>query len=471
MHRRDFLITTAAATLAASTPWTSSAEPRKRPNIVLIMADDLGYGHLGCYGQKIIQTPNLDRLATQGIRFTQAYSGSSLCAPSRSSLLTGTHTGHTAVRGNEGGIPLPLDEITLGEVLQSAGYRTGLFGKWGLGDANTPSTPNRQGFDEFFGYLHQRHAHFYYTDYLWENETKYPLPGNRDGKQEQFSHDVILEKGLEFITASKDAPFFCFFSFTLPHHEWAVPKETLALYTGKFEEQPHEYRWREGYAQPAEPKATMAAMITHMDKGVGKIMEHLASEGLAEETLVLFLSDNGGADYSLACPEFFVANGLLRDYKGSLYEGGIRVPAIARWPGRLPAGAENDAVWYGPDLMPTFAKLVGAEIPEKCDGVSVQSAWETGSSSAEASERFLYWELGDEKKLARAGRMGIWKSVLPSPDAPMELYDLSQDPGESTNVADQHPEIVTHMRKPLDVNHQPPPPQIEPGKPDSRQFF
>lgn len=447
----------------------SASQSERAPNILLILADDLGYGHLGCYGQEKIQTPHLDRLAERGMRFTQAYSGSTVCAPARSVLMTGYHSGHTPVRGNTGGIALRDGDLTMAEILQSAGYRTGLFGKWGLGDAHTEGAPNRQGFDEFFGYLHQRHAHFYYPDFLWENDRKVPLPGNRDGGRETYAHDVILKRSIEFIRESKDAPFFCFFSSILPHHEWIAPAETLAIYEGKFEENPPEYDWRHGYATPSAPKATMAAMITHLDKSIGELMHTLRDLGIEENTLVLFASDNGGGDYELACPEFFMANAPFRGYKGDLYEGGIRVPAIASWPGKVKPGTVSERVWYFPDLMPTFADLAGASdlVPKDCDGLSISSIL----SGGEAPEhRFLYWESGDEDP-KRALRMGDWKAIWPKTDSAVELYDLSVDPGETNNVAEEHAEIVAEMRGLMESNHAEAPPQIEPDMPDARYYY
>ena len=478
MRRREFLRRAGLGMAALAAAPDQARQPRAdageawRPNIVLIMADDLGYGHLGCYGQKSIRTPHLDRLARDGMRFTQAYAGCSQCAPTRSVLMTGYHAGHTPVRGNGGGIPLRDEDVTLAEVLREAGYATGLFGKWGLGEATTAGVPNRQGFDEFFGYLHQKHAHFYYTDYLWHNGERHPLPGNRDGKREQYSHDVILDRALAFLGERRDRPFFCFLSLTIPHHEWTAPEETLREYAGAFEENPPAFRWREGYAFPAEPKATMAAMITHMDKGVGRVLHQLEQCGLSGNTLVIFTSDNGADSYSLASPEFFKANGPLRGYKYDLYEGGIRVPAIARWPGRIAPGRESGHVWYAPDLMPTFAELAGNPdgVPKDTDGLSIVPALlgEAGAGRAQPEHPFLYWET---QAGSRATRMGDWKAVLPNPDARVELYDLSADPGETHDVAGGHASLVAEMRAHMEASHVEPPPQTEPGAPDGRQYF
>jgi arylsulfatase A-like enzyme len=440
-----------------------------------MMADDLGYGHLGCYGQEIIQTPHIDQLAAEGLKFTQAYSGCTVCAPARSVLMTGYHSGHTPVRGNSGGISLRDEDLTMAEILKSAGYTTGLFGKWGLGDGQTEGIPNKQGFDRFFGYLHQLHAQFYYTDYLWNNQEKYPLPGNMDGKREQYTHDVILEKALEFIRENKGGPFFCFLSMTIPHHEFAAPDETLRMYSGKFEEHPLDFRWREGYANPKEPKATMAAMITHMDKGVGQVVRLLDELGIRENTLVLFVSDNGAGDYGLAEPEFFKANGPLRGYKGSLYEGGIRVPAVASWPGRIEAGSDSAQVWYFADLMPTYAELAGAsaKVPQDCDGLSIVPALvgEETAGRAQQDHEFLYWESGSEKELKKAVRIGDWKAVWPNPAAPIELYNLAVDVGEQNNVVDENPRIAVQARQILSREHLPPPPQTEPEAPDARYYY
>ncbi len=466
MDRRTFLKRMGLAALAPMGAAAATAQPAKRPNIVFIMADDLGYGHPGCYGQQIIRTPNLDRMAREGTRFTSAYAGCSKCAPSRSVLMTGLHAGHTPVRGNSGGVPLRDGDVTLAEVLKDAGYRTGLFGKWGLGDAHTSGAPNNQGFDEAFGYLHQKHAHFYYTDYLWHNGEKYSLPGNMNGQRTQYSHDVILDKALEFIGAGQDGPFFCFLSLTIPHHEWTAPEESLREYSGRFEEAPPKYRWREGYACPKEPKANMAAMITHMDKGVGKVLDLLETKGIAEDTLVIFTSDNGPDRYSLACADFFNARGGLRGYKYDFYEGGIRMPAIARWPGHTPANASCEYPWHFADVLPTFAEFAGAKrVPKDIDGLSVAPAF-LGKASELPEERFLYWDAGD----SRAARFGKWKVVQPAPDAPVELYDLETDLAETSDLAAEHPDIVLKLTAMMDRNHEPPPPQIEPTAPDGRYY-
>jgi arylsulfatase A-like enzyme len=474
MRRRDFLRSIAgAATAAALSPVVFGAEGRgtRKPNIVFILADDLGTYHLGCYGQKIIRTPNIDRIAGEGVRFTQTYAGCTVCAPSRSVLMTGLHMGHTPVRTNPGGVPLRAEDVTVAQVLKNAGYATGGFGKWGLGDAATDGVPTRHGFDEFFGYLHQVHAHFYYPEYLWHNDEKVSLPGNAGGKKGQYSADVILEKGLDFIRANKERPFFCYLPTTLPHAELAVPEESLKLYSGKFDEEPF-LNPRPGYAAPREPKATLAAMITHMDKGVGRVLALLAELGLEDDTLVFFASDNGGPGPYGVRGNFFKPNGPLRGYKTSLYEGGLRVPMIVRWPGKIKAGSVSDFVWYFADVMPTLAELAGARAPDDMDGISVMPTLvgEEAAGPKQQKHEFLYWEFGDAKRFQQAARMGDWKAIRLKPDAPLELYDLSTDIGETQNVATEHPQVVAKIEEYLKTCRTDPPPQIEPDKPKGQRW-
>lgn len=472
MDRRSFLRLTGTGVAAATFPGLlgeACGQGANRPNIVLIMADDLGYGHLGCYGQDKIATPNIDALARRGVKFTDAYAGCSLCAPSRSVLMTGLHAGHTPVRGNDGGIPLRGADITMAEVLKKAGYTTGLFGKWGLGDAGTTGEPNDQGFDEFFGYLHQKHAHFYYTDYLWHNKERHLIPENRHAKA-VYTPDLILEKALDFLDTPREEPFFCFLSTTIPHHEWIAPEEDVAKYAHTFEDEPPPFRWRQGYALPDKPKATFAAMVSHMDEGVGKIISLLEERSLTENTLVIFTSDNGADRYSLANPDFFQANGLLRGFKGELYEGGLRVPAVAAWPGHVRENSISDHPWYFADLLPTFAQLAGTPetMPDDCDGLSIAPLL-YGTTKGLEEHEFMYWELGTGENLYRALRMENWKAVWPKPDAPVELYDLDADIGEAANVADANPGQVRKMKRIMNQQHEEAPPQLEPNAPDGMQ--
>ena len=441
----------------------------KKPNIIFIMADDLGYGHLGCYGQKLIQTPNIDRLAAEGMKFTQAYSGCSLCAPARSSLMTGTHTGHTSVRGNGGGVSLQPNDITVAEILKNAGYKTGLFGKWGLGEHGTAGTPNKKGFDEFFGYLHQLHAQFYYPEFLWGNENKYYIPENECGKCGVYSHDLIMEKAFEFIRRNQSEPFFLYLPLTIPHHEFVAPDEALELYRGKFEEHPIAH-WRDGYALPREPRATLAAMITHMDKGVGELMALLKELNIDNNTLLIFTSDNGAAEGPLSDPEFFNANGPLNGLKGSLYEGGIRVPMIARWPDNIEPNSQSDHVLYFPDVLPTLAELGGVKsnITQSIDGISFLPSL-LGNASEEHD--FLYWENADYERtppyaeisetIEQAVLIQNWKAVKNRPEETIELYNLLADIGEQCNVANEHPDIVEKMEMIMRREHKTAPPQVD----------
>jgi arylsulfatase A-like enzyme len=429
--------------------------PSEPPNIVFILADDLGYGHLGSYGQEQIRTPHIDRLAEQGTRFTQFYSGSTVCAPARSVLMTGMHTGHTSVRGNTGGIPILDDDVTVGEVLQAAGYTTGIFGKWGLGDAETTGVPNRQGFDEFFGYLHQVHAHFYYPYFLWQNEEPYILEGNEGGARGAYTHDVITEKALQFVRDQDDAPFFLYLAYTIPHTELLVPEESFAEYAGQFPE-PNPYVSPNGhYADQPNPRTAFAAMVTRMDRDVGRVLTLLDSLNLSDNTIVFFTSDNGGQRGGGPDLDFFQGNASLRGSKGNLYEGGIKVPMIARWPGRIADGAVSDHPWAFWDVMPTLAELAGAAVPDSIDGISMLPTL-LGDRGAEQQHEFLYWENGGEANLQQAVRWGQWKAVRPRGVPTLELYDLAADPSEATDVALLHPDVVATIEALLATARVPP---------------
>ena len=461
-----------AVVLACAASVIAGGEARRRPNIVFIMADDLGYGHLGCYGQRLIRTPSIDRLAAQGMRFTQCYAGAAVCAPSRSVLMTGLHGGHTSVRGNTGGIPLLPEDVTVAEILHQAGYATGLFGKWGLGEHGTMGVPTRQGFDEFFGYLHQIHAHFYYPEYLWHNDRKYPLEGN-DGKSGRYAHDEIVVKALDFIRRHKDEPFFAYIPFAVPHYELLVPEDSLREYQGKFSETPYRGRGRSAgypsdYAKQPTPKAAIAAMITRMDRSVGRILALLKQLDLADNTIVFFTSDNGPS-YGPGDPTFFKASGGLRGVKASLYEGGIRVPMIVRWPGKVHAGSINSHPWYFADVMPTLAELGGTKPPKGIDGVSVVPALlgEVAAGRKQREHEYMYWE-GGKSHAIRAGR---WKAIRKTkPRAKLELYDLEGDVGETRNVAADRPDVAAKMKIYIEKAHARTRPQIEPPKPEGRQY-
>ncbi|MCP4099780.1 MAG: arylsulfatase [Planctomycetaceae bacterium] len=401
----------------------------KRPNIIYILADDLGYGDLGCYGQKLIQTPNIDNLAKTGMRFTDHYSGAPVCAPARCVLLTGLHTGHCPIRGNralefEGNVPIPKSYVTLGEVMQKAGYATGAFGKWGQGYPGSVGDPVLRGFDQFYGYNCQREAHNYYPGHLWKNDKKVVLTGNEKGKKEQYSHDLITEQALSFIATPRDKPFFAYVPYTIPHTSFQVPD--LEPYREK--------SW-------SGNQKTQAAMISRMDRDVGRIVKQVEALGELENTLIIFSSDNGphGAGKTLT---HFNAAGPLRGKKGATYEGGIRVPLVVSWPGKIKPGTESDLISGFQDLFPTFAELAGAKAPANIDGISFVS--ELLGRPTQKKHEYLYWELGTRQGL----RKGNWKAIRNSTKKKLgevEIYDLSNDIGESNNLATQKPEIAAQF--------------------------
>jgi len=453
-----------ACSPAAQTKQEANTDPAK-PNIVYILADDLGYGDLSCYGQTNFSTPNIDRLATNGLQFTQHYSGATVCAPSRSSLMTGLHTGHTFVRGNkgmtdadgnriEGQYPIPDNLVTLAERLKEVGYVTGAFGKWGLGGPGTEGDPNNQGFDDFYGYNCQSLAHNYYPYHLWDNQEKIMLTGNEGTQKNQYAPDLIQEQRLQFIEENKDTNFFLYMPSVIPHAELITPDSIMALYRGKYgEEKPykgHENGPRHrngGYESQAEPHAAFASMVHLLDKQVGEILNKLEDLGLSDNTIVLFTSDNGPHLEGGADPDFFDSNGPLQGYKRDLYEGGIRVPMIASWPTKIKAGQTDhiSAFW---DVLPTLTELTGAPTPEDIDGISFLPTL-TGTGE-QLQHDYLYWEF-HERQGRQAVRMGKWKGVryniFKDPDVRLELYDLSQDIGETNNLAEQHPEIVAQIEE------------------------
>jgi arylsulfatase A-like enzyme len=469
LSRRELLKSAAGgALLGAQTPL--SAQGTRPPNIVFILADDLGYADLGCYGQKLIRTPNIDRIAAEGMRFTDGYSGCTVCAPSRNVLMTGFHAGHVTVRSNPGGVSILPGDVTVAQVLKSRGYSTGGFGKWGLGDIGTPGVPWKHGFDQFFGYLHQIHAHFYYPPYLWDNDKKFPLTGNDNGKRTNYSHDVIASRAREFIRSRHGQPFFCYVPFTIPHMEYLVPQDSIDEYKGKIPEQapiPPGH-----YAAQEHPRAAYAGMVSRMDRDVGRIMDLLKELKLDENTIVLFASDNGPI-FPAGQTNFFNSAGPLRGRKQTMYEGGIRIPMIARWPGKISAGAVSDLPWYFADFLPTAAELAGVKAPSGLDGMSlVPTLLGTKVAGHEQSRHdFMYWEFpsyiaatggfSDEPPM-QAVRMGEWKAVRPKPGAPLELYNLRQDIGETTNVAAQNPKVMERIESYLKTARTEPIKQPEP---------
>jgi arylsulfatase A-like enzyme len=428
MKRRDFLQASAVAMTAQRAGLAAMA----RPNIVFILADDLGYGDLGCYGQKQIQTPNLDRMAAEGIRFTQAYSGSTVCAPSRCCLMTGRHTGHATVRGNikpEAG--LREGETTVASLLKRAGYSTALFGKWGLGGPGTGSVPNSRGFDQFYGYLDQQHAHNSYPDHLWDNQNESFLTGNWFDQRKQFSNDLFTERALKYVSAAT-RPFFLYLSYTIPH-----ANNELAAVRGNGIETPDD----KPYAGRPWPQAerNFAALITRMDSDVGRLLSALSSAGHEQNTLVIFTSDNGPHQEGGRKPEFFQSSGPLRGIKRDLYDGGIRVPFIARWPGTIPAGRTSDQVHAFWDFLPTCAELAGVTPPSGLDGISMLPAF-LGKPQPR-HHYYLYWEF-HENRFAQAIRTGNFKCCRGNPGESIEVYDLINDLGERANIADKYPELV-----------------------------
>lgn len=415
-----------------------AAEPQ-RPNIIFILADDLGYGDVGAYGQKLIRTPRIDQLAREGMRFTQFYSGAPSCAPSRCVLMTGKHTGHARIRANSDKSLLPEDAVFT-QVLKASGYATGVVGKWGLGLDRSPGAPWLKGVDEFFGYLNQTHAHTHYPDYLWKNDRKIDIPENRDGARKVYSHDLFAGEALDFIRRHKDQPFFLYGAFTLPHAEVAVPDDSLAEYRGKWPE-PKPFAGAKTYKAQKEPRAVRAAMITRFDRDVGRIMDLLDELKIADRTLVIFTSDNGPITAGGQDPEFFDSNGPLRDLKFTLYEGGIRVPFIARWKGKIAAGQDSPHLGDFADMFPTFAELAGAKAPGGIDGVSIVPTLLGRPANQQARREYLYWEAAPQQ----AVRMGDWKLVRAAPEKAPELYNLADDIGETKNVAAAQPEVARRL--------------------------
>ena len=456
-------------------PGTAGAQaPSKRPpNIILILADDLGYNEVGAYGQKKIRTPNIDRLAQEGVRLTDHYSGSPVCAPSRAVLLTGLHTGHAYIRDNdemgdrgdvwrdlslEGQRPLPAGTVTIASVLKRVGYATAAVGKWGLGGPGSTGEPNRLGFDLFFGFLCQRIAHNHYPPYLWRNTTKVPLenpgiypheklPADKDpgaaasyarygGKQ--YALDVMGEEARAFVRDNKERPFFLYFAPTIPHAALQVPEDSLAEYAGAFPETP--YLGDKGYLPHRAPRAAYAAMVTRLDREVGRLVQLVHDLGLDRDTLIIFTSDNGPTFNGGTDSAFFESAGPLRGLKTMVYEGGIRVPMVARWPGRIPAGIVSAHASAFEDYMPTFAAVAGVAPPAGTDGRSMLAALE-GRASAQRPRDYLYWEFQGRQ----AVRLGAWKGIRNALNGDFELYDLATDVGEQRNVASSHAGIVSRM--------------------------
>lgn len=465
------------AVLALGQAVQSAAAADRPPNLVLISADDLGYAELGCYGQQWIKTPRIDQLAREGMRFTQFYAGNNVCAPSRCCLMTGKHPGHASIRNNgkppgmdelrermgwefPGQYPIPTNDVTMAEVLKQAGYATGAMGKWGLGHFGTSGDPNLQGFDLFYGFNCQAHAHNHYPRFLWRNREKEIQPGNdRTLYGQTYSQDRFIDVAKQFVREHKDQPFFLYLPFTIPHLSIQVPQQSLEQYLGVIPEEEYQHR---GYLQHPHPRAGYAAMVSHMDAGVGEVVDLIDQLGLGENTLILFTSDNGPTYDRLggSDSDFFNSSGPLKGRKGQMDEGGIRVPLVARWTGKTPPGSESDliAAWW--DFLPTACGLIETQPPSGIDGVSLLPTL-TGQPEQQTEHAFLYWESPGYTG-QQAVRMGKWKAVrkglnnrkLEGPP-PFALYDLEKDIAESRDVAGEHPEVIAQIERIAREQHTP----------------
>ena len=453
---------TGAAVAAAGVARAAGA--KRPPNIVFIILDELGYYELSCMGHPVLETPNIDRMAAEGMRFTQALAGGPVCAPTRSCLMTGQHMGHTTVRTNGGYTPIRDDDVTVAEVLKQAGYATGGFGKWGIGGRGTSGVPEKHGFDVFFGYYDQRHAHTYYPEYLIRNSEEVPLPGNTGDFYTGKTHAQypIFDEAVKFIEANaapstgsgQARPFFCYCPWTPPHGLWGIPKDDPSWL--KYKDKP----WTAGQRTPNDAKV-YAAMVNLIDRQIGEILATLKKHGLDENTIVFVCGDNGGQDYfrtkdrprGFFAPNVDPRSGVeFRGMKGDLYEGGLRVPMIVRWPGKVKAGAVSDHVWYFPDVMPTLAELAGVAAPRTTDGISIAPTLLGGAGRKQELHEYLYWEYGKQV----AVRMGDWKAVTSKKGGAFELYDLSKDVSEKRNVAGKHADVLAKMKAFARQAHTPP---------------
>jgi arylsulfatase A-like enzyme len=432
----------------------------RKPNIVYIMSDELAYYELSHMGNPRIHTPRIDRMAGEGIRFTQALAGSPVCAPLRCTLMTGKHAGHASVRANDGGTPLRAEEPTVASMLKEIGYATGGFGKWGCGGRDSTGVPEKHGFDVFFGYYDQVHAHSFYPPYLIRNSEEVKFAGNLGGRSgKTYSHYVIMDEAIKFIQANKDRPFFCYLPITPPHGMYDIPANDPAW------KQYRDADWIQDPDVPQDAK-NYAAMVTMVDRNVGQVLDLLKELDLEDHTIVFFTGDNGGQDRfrnkqhprGYFGPNVDPKTGVeFRGGKGNLYEGGLRIPFIVRWPGRIQSGRVSDLLFYQPDVLPTLAALSGAKAPADVDGLSIlpELIGAEATSGKQQEHEFLYWEYGSQVAI----RMGQWKAIQPKKDAPWELYDLKNDISETTSVADQHPDILTRMKAFAERSHVP----VQPG--------
>ncbi len=439
----------------------STPEKPLPTNVIFVMVDDLGVADLGCYGSTDILTPNIDQFASEGILFQQAYSGNTVCAPARSTLMTGLHSGHTQVRGNTGGIALPDSAFTVAELFKQAGYATGGFGKWGLGDQGTEGVPEQQGFDQFFGYYHQIHAHSYYPEYLWQNSQKVDLPAEV-GNRNSYTQYGIFEAMKTFIKDHQNQGFFCYAPWPVPHGKYEIPDSdpAVAFYKDK--------DW-------SEKRKNYAAMTTLFDRQFGELMAFLKELGIDEQTLVIFCSDNGGGiEFSEE-----KTNGELRGFKRDLYEGGLRIPFLARWPGKITPGSSTREQIYFPDVLPTLAEAIGEKnlIPRSIDGLSFYKILR--DPNAGLIDRMLYWEYPHynwksktypASQFKQAVRYKNWKMIRNGKDKEWEFYDLREDPGETDDVAAYHPGKMEKFQEWILKNRTEAPPQVEPQQAEGRSF-
>ncbi len=497
MHRRSFLKSFSVAMgTALAGGFLNCQRAQTQPNIVFILADDLGYGELGCYGQEKIETPNIDKLATTGMRFTQFYSGAPVCAPARCVLLTGKHSGHAYIRGNdewasrgdvwdyakmvedpnlEGQRPLPQDTVTIGKLLQTAGYKTAVVGKWGLGAPNTEGIPNKQGFDFFYGYNCQRQAHIYYPKHLWKNTNKHWLdnelviPNTKLDKdadpydpasyakfsQKYYAPDYMFHEILNFVDENKNTPFFLYWATPIPHVSLQAPQNWVETYVKKFgDEEP--YLGDMGYLPHRYPHAAYAAMVSYLDDQVGQLIEKLKSLGIYDNTLIIFTSDNGPTYAGGADSEYFNSASPFSNkrerIKGNVYEGGVRVPMLASWPRRIQAGSQSVHMAAFYDVLPTLCEVSGTVVPEDTDGISFLPEL---LGNEQKSHEFLYWEFpgyGGQQ----AVRMGDWKGIrrdLQKGASEIALYNLADDIKEEHNVADKYPDVVKKIREIMQREH------------------
>jgi arylsulfatase A-like enzyme len=436
-----------------------------RPNIIFIMADDLGYGDIGCYGQQYIKTPNIDRMAREGIRFTNHYSGAPVSAPARCCLMTGMNLGHSYVRNNfeikgdeytQGQMPLPENTETVARMLKRAGYATAIIGKWGLGSMSSTGAPNKQGFDFFYGYNDQNHAHNHYPSFLWRNDkiekldnpvinvhpefdknATHDLQEYKQYQGNDYSLDLMTDEALKFIDSNKQNPFFLYLTYVVPHKALQVPDESLEMYNGVFDEKP--YIGGGGYTPHPRPYSAYSAMITRMDQKIGEVIEKLKVLGIEKNTIVIFTSDNGPAGGGGTDSRFFNSSGGLRGSKSQVYEGGIREPFVVRWPGKIKAGTVTDHPSGHFDFMATVGELTGQKV-NNTDGVSYLPAL-LGKSKKQKQHEYMYWEFGGQIAVRMGNLKGV-KRISRNPQPAWEIYDLATDPAESKNVAEQYPEMI-----------------------------